>query len=291
MIDTAGTWDRDAWPRYFLAGPLDHVVTASQFADDLLISILELYTDEHMVALESLLDAGKSILLDSGVYTLASKHAEHHSMTMDDALSLPPHRIDGYDDLMARYVDVCRRYGDRLWGYVEIDQGGADNKRLTREKLHDAGLNPIPVYHPFNDGWDYFDELAKGYDRMCFGNVVNADSETRKRLVATACHRQRDYPDLWIHMLGLTPSELTVSFPMQSCDSSTWEWPFRWGRFPQWSMTQPIDWTEKDFVYDKEHGRDGDKGYLKCIQLAAYDAFMMGRTMRRMRQDREAAGL
>ena len=62
--------------------------------------------------------------------------------------------------------------------------------------LEQMGLRPIPVYHPFNDGWDYFDYLAERYDRICFGNVVQADRETRKRLVATAWERHRKYPHL-----------------------------------------------------------------------------------------------
>jgi hypothetical protein len=52
--------------------------------------------------------------------------------------------------------------------------------------LEQMGLRPIPVYHPFNDGWHYFDYLAERYDLVCFDNVVQADRETRKRLVATA---------------------------------------------------------------------------------------------------------
>jgi hypothetical protein len=63
-------------------------------------------------------------------------------------------------------VEHATTYADRLSGYTELDQGGRDHKRRTRTRLHDLGLNPIPVYHPFNDGWDYFgaEQYAKFVD-------------------------------------------------------------------------------------------------------------------------------
>jgi len=48
-----------------------------------------------------------------------------------------------------RYLAVNKRLGDKVWGYMELDQGGAKNKRITRAKLHDLGINPIPVWHLF----------------------------------------------------------------------------------------------------------------------------------------------
>ena len=61
---------------------------------------------------------------------------------------------------------------------VEVDQGGRENKIKTRARLEKMGLRPIPVYHPLNDGWDYFDYLAENYDRICMGNVVNAEASS-----------------------------------------------------------------------------------------------------------------
>ena len=106
------------------------------------------------------------------------------------------------------------RYGSRLWGYIELDQGGAVHKRRTRTALEQAGLAPIPVYHPFNDGWDYFDELCARYDRICVGNVVQAPRAIRCRIFATVWERQRAYPDVWIHYLGVTPTPTQIAYPV-----------------------------------------------------------------------------
>lgn len=175
------------------------------------------------------LERGAKVLLDSGIFFITQRHKRAHpGMSMDDALALPPDRIDGFAELYERYVYLARTFGDDLWGYAELDQGGKENKRVTRAKLEDLGLAPMPVYHPLNDGWDYFDELASTYDRMCFGNMVQAHTRTRVRLLMTLWERHRDYPDLWVHVLGATPNEHTMAMPFDSSDSSTWTVPLRW---------------------------------------------------------------
>ena len=113
-------------------------------------------------------------------------------MTMDEVLSMAPEKLDGFDSLFDKYVRIIKEIGEESWGYIEIDQGGKDNKIKTRDRLHKLGFNPIPVYHPLVDGWDYFDYLAERYDRICLGNIVQAQNETRKRLLATMWERKRN---------------------------------------------------------------------------------------------------
>ena len=168
------------------------------------------------------------VLLDSGIFWLTNRHKRAHRMSMDEALTLAPEDIDGFAELEARYVQLVQRYGDRLWGYIELDQGGAVNKRRTRGRLESLGLAPIPVYHPLLDGWDYFDELAASYDRMCFGNIVQASAAARIRLLHALYERHRAYPDLWVHVLGPDRVDMGLSVPPDSCDSSTWISPLRW---------------------------------------------------------------
>ena len=177
---------------------------------------------------EASIQAGIPTFLDSGVFYLTNVHKRNHSTSMDEALALAPEEIDNFDWLFDTYVELVNEYGDRLWGYNELDQGGMANKIRMRAKLEDLGLAPIPVYHPINDGWDYFDELAQGYDRICFGNVVQAPPGERRRLLMTAYQRHLKYPDLFIHFLGLTPNELQAGMPFDSADSSMWTYTFRY---------------------------------------------------------------
>ncbi|WP_158884039.1 hypothetical protein [Amycolatopsis anabasis] len=217
MIATAGgRFDPHAAPIYFAAGE------SPIYPRHMLLAVNDLYHRSQENRLARLLDEGHVILMDSGIFNLTNEHKRTVGCTMDEALNLAPDEITGFDRLFDRYVELATRYEDQLWGYIELDQGGRDNKRRTRQRLHDLGLNPIPVYHPLNDGWDYFDELARGYDRLCFGNVVQANHPTRIRLLHTMWERRREYPDLWVHVLGLSASEWCLPCPPDSCDSSSW---------------------------------------------------------------------
>lgn len=223
-----GTFDPAGRPLYFAAG-LDWTGGMPRWPPYVLVAVNDMPTEsDERERLQVHLDAGRSVLLDSGIFWLTNQHKRAHGVTMDDALGLAPEEIDGFEELYGRYVQLVRRYGDRLWGYIELDQGGAANKRRTRARLEAEGITPMPVYHPLNDGWDYFDELARGYDRICFGNIVQAALPVRLRLLHTMWERHRSYPDLWIHVLGLTASEWMLSAPPDSCDSSAWLYPLRW---------------------------------------------------------------
>ncbi len=231
--------------------------------------------------LERWLDNGATVLLDSGIFWLTNEHVRAHpGMPMDDALALPPDQIDGFEELFARYVQLVQRHGDRLWGYIELDQGGMVNKRKTRAKLHDLGLRPIPVYHPFNDGWDYFDELAESHDRLCFGNVVQADRTQRKRLVATAWERHRRYPNLWIHLLGLTPNEWLMAMPVDSADSSAWLSSVRWSGYKETAALRTLGSLPKDFQYALASDANADHGSRKAVAMSAIGCKAMQRNWR-----------
>lgn len=194
-------------------------------------------TNDNMTSDNDLIrrfDDGQTVMLDSGIFWLTNQHMRaHKGITMDTALSLAPEDIDGFDELFTRFVTLVKKHEDNLWGYVELDQGGRDNKIKTRARLEALGLRPMPVYHPLNDGWDYFDELASSYDRICVGNIVQAHTALRSKIIRTIWERHRDYPHLWIHGLGYTPNALLHSYPFDSVDSSTWLGPVRWWHLPK----------------------------------------------------------
>lgn len=170
---------------------------------------------------------------------------------------------------------------DDCWGYIEIDQGGRDHKIKTRALLEAEGLRPIPVYHPLNDGWDYFDELAQRYDRICVGNLVQAEPESRKRMLATIWERRRRYPDLWVHLLGYTPNALLNAFPVNSCDSSTWLSAVRWpDAFAVRAALRTVSRLDGRYAYDYELARDVPGGNGHAKQMGAYEAAFLTRTWR-----------
>lgn len=246
---SGGTWDPDERHIYFLAAGLSRQQWASVHHGYVLLAVNDLQSDEQLDTLEWMLDSGVKVLLDSGVFWLTNEHKRKHGISMDQALALAPEEIDGWDWLWGRYLQIVTRFGDRVWGYIELDQGGMVNKRKTRAKLRDLGLHPMPVYHPLNDGWDYFDELAAETDRICWGNVVQADRFTRQRFLQTAWERHRQYPDLWIHFLGLTPNPALAVFPVDSADSSTWLNVVRWDGYTERAMLKPLSKMDPHYKY------------------------------------------
>jgi hypothetical protein len=287
MKQTGGVWDPTRWPLYFMAANLETLNHASLDAsDNLLCAVNDLMeAGKAPEFMDQLIARGRKVFLDSGVYWLATQHAEANHLSMDEALGLAPEKISRFDELFGHYTETVQRYEQNLWGYIEIDQGGRENKKRTRAKLEAMGLRPIPVYHPFNDGWDYFDELASQYDRICLGNVVMASSDQRKRLLATVWERRRKYPHLWIHALGLTPNETCIAYPMNSCDSSAWISNVRYGHHKTTSTAQAFGELVDGFIYARDADPHDERGHVKARRLCAYDAIMLGRTLRKIRDD------
>jgi len=239
--------------------------------------------------LEVRLAAGNLVLLDSGIFGLAQRHRKlHPEMELHDVLALPPEAIDGFDWLWDTYVKMATHYEADLWGYVELDQGGPVNKRRMRRELERIGLSPIPVYHPINDGWEYFDELAGEYDRICVGNVVHANLNQRRHIAATLWERRRRYPDLWLHLLGFTINELVVVYPTSSCDSSSWVYAIRYGAHNSpgaHAMSDSFGRFPTGFSYDQELDRLAPGGQRRGVHFLASEAYFMQATTRRQLAD------
>ena len=173
----------------FAASNVERMKHASPFLEFMLLAVNELGTDTMQDEVEHQIDLGKHVLIDSGVYALAMNHAKDHGLSHNEALGLAPEKVDGFAHLFELYVSVMKRFGAGSWGYIEIHQGGRENKIKTRAKLERLGLRPIPVYHPLNDGWEYFDYLAERYQPHLFrqrgpGRPDNAQAADRDRLEA-----------------------------------------------------------------------------------------------------------
>jgi len=269
MIKTGGVWDPNEKNIYFLATSPSSFKRdeVEKFYDYILCAVNEIKnSDDEQYILDCVLK-GKKLFIDSGIFNLTNQHARNNNMTMDQVLAMAPDELDGFDALFYKYTRIVKEIGEKAWGYIEIDQGGMANKIKTRDRLHGLGFNPIPVYHPLVDGWDYFDYLAERYDRICLGNIVQAQNETRKRILATMWERKRKYPNLWIHCLGLTPNEHCLAFPLSSADSSSWISTTRWMTMSTRSCLKAWDSVEeKVFRYDL---KDPEKAAKKTVQMSA----------------------
>jgi hypothetical protein len=269
-----GQFDANDKNRYFLAGAPDAFLRGNVAHETILVAVDALGSERARATFDALIETGRyTIFLDSGIYALAMQHAKLYGLSHNEALNLAPENVQGFDQLWKDYHEIVNRFGDRLWGYVELDLGGVDQKRKTRAKLEANGLAPIPVYHPLLDGWDYFDELASGYDRICVGNIVTAPQPTRRRLLATITERKKQYPHLWIHALGLAPNAMLYAYPIESCDSSSWLSGLRWA---QGTLDQTgggsVGRLPQGFRYELGSDSDGETGQRKAMRMGGYVA-------------------
>lgn len=269
---TGGSFDPNASQTYFIAG--DPATLESAEYKHVLVAVNELKSNAARDQLQRLLDTGHTVMLDSGIFNLAMEHVRKHGTSHDVALSMAPEEIDGFDRLWDQYGEIVTTFGDQLWGAVELDQGGAENKPRTRARIEkEFGIVPIPVYHPLLDGWDYYDDLAREYDRICFGNVVQAHSALRIRLAHTAMERARQYPYLWTHLLGLSQSSAVLGIRWRgSMDSSSWlspvRWPVQWPGFgmgTSYGSYGPEMWPHKASYFEGPETFDG----LRARMIAA----------------------
>jgi len=234
---TAGTWaERDA-PIYFRASLLDHLkrmsilgIRSDLLEPTILVAMssgswagreINVDSDEDLLFFSELTRTHK-VLLDSGAFGLAVRHATNHGISLEDALRAPVADIDGYDLMLDNWRKVVRTCGDRLWGYIELDLGGREQKKKLRAELESEGFSPIPVFHALTDGWDYFDELASSYDRICVGNLAQANRQQKIDILYMLNHRRQGTALRWVHCLGVTPSPFFVSMPTESCDSTSY---------------------------------------------------------------------
>jgi hypothetical protein len=272
VIRTAGgRYDPAGKHIYFIASHDSSLDWGIRVNRNILFAVNEIESEANERRYEQMLDNGITCFLDSGIYGLASAHCRAHKVPHNLALTLQPEQVDGWDEHLEKYLRICRAWEDKLWGYVELDLGGRDTKRRTRKMLEAQGLRPVPVYHPLSDGWDYFDELAENYDRICLGNIVMAPPPMRLRLLATIHERKQKYPHLWIHALGLTANQMTIAYPVESCDSSSWLTAVRWfAASTETAATQVLSKMPERMRYrlgDAEQSR-------KAHEVCAYQAHM-----------------
>jgi len=175
----------------------------------------------------------RHLFIDSGVFSLANAEAIRKKVSFEEGLKLKLSDIEGGEEYLADYINTCQQIKNVVWGYIEVDLGGRDEKIKTRERLHAAGLSPVPVYHPLLDGADYLEYLCKRYDRICVSNLVQSNSETRSILTAFVYNFIMQLPKEsrpYVHYLGVSPSQSAFAHNcLGSCDSSSWARGRRYG--------------------------------------------------------------
>lgn len=274
---TGGRWDPKGQNIYFLAATASDIPPVRAMAKNILVALDQIQGGTVEDLLTMVEQEGKTIFIDSGAYALAAEVARNEDVPLSAVFGRKAQVVPGFDKLLGSYLSIIGRLKDSVWGYVELDFGGPDGKRETRRMLEDKGLRPIPVYHPFADPPEYFDEIASQYDRIAVGGLVGLSRMVKIRIAATIHHRSRKYPGLWVHALGIGPSDVTAAFPANSCDASTWVGLVRWpDSLAANAGNTRFSTVSHHYTYEIGSDQNSEKGLLKAKRLGAYDGHMAG---------------
>lgn len=227
-----------------------------------LYSLRDFSESNYKAQLDCEIRAYGTILLDSGIFGLAMDYAKESGLSHNLALTTPLKSIPKWPQFRDLYIDMMRHVKDTVWGYVELDLGGTAQKIETRTWLESIGLAPIPVWHPLGDGLDYGKHLMQTYDRICLGNVVKSDRATRNILLQ-AMTFARQGTKVWVHALGLGPTEFVTAYHVDSLDAMSWMGALMWSRRTGHSLMYPF--TREGRYYDEEI--DGSKHWIASAML------------------------
>jgi hypothetical protein len=207
----------------------------------------------------------RHLFIDSGVFSLANAEAKRRNASFEEGLTLKLSDIETGEEYLAAYMAMCQQIKDHVWGFVEVDLGGRDEKIKTRERFHEAGLYPIPVYHPLLDGTDYLDYLCDRYDRICVSNLVQSNSETRAVLTAFVFDRIMKRPEKkrpYVHYLGVSPGQAHFAHNcLGSCDSSSWSMGRRFGTEQTMIFSQIVPFVSPEGENKYAPVQGGKNGY------------------------------
>lgn len=281
-------YDPTAAPIYFLAGE-SHTSMVENYPM-LLKGVNDLLSNEETATkIIGDVEAGATLMVDSGAYFLASRHSKQHDVPLPECFAMPPEQLDGFADLWTGYLRWCAILEPTCWGYVEVDLGGTDAKRRNRAQCEARGLRPIPVYHPLTDPPSYFDELCAGYDRVAVGQMVSLKRAQRVRMMATLWERRRRYPHVWIHLLGVTPSEHVLAYYADSVDSSGWLNAMRWSAAGDCqAMLASFGVLPAELAYERGSDQESESGRNRGALQAAREAAFRAKTWRDSLSDLEA---
>lgn len=150
---------------------------------------------------------GLRIVLDSGAFSvwMAKKNGKQvEDVNLDDYISFVTQHQDVIEAAIA--LDVV---GDPV--------ATKENLRIMEER---SPVPPIPVFHLGSPIDELHQMVESGkYPVIALGGTVNRSKEERRKFLSTVYDA---YPNFPFHGLGISDTELILSYPFFTCDSSVW---------------------------------------------------------------------
>lgn len=155
--------------------------------------------------------AFKSVLVDSGGFTIRTKNLPFNIQT---------------------YVDYINKNNIKLAFNLDTNdlEESLENQRILETKTK---AKILPVYHlsdfvnPKNR--DIIDEYVKKYDYISTGGMAGVphSKELLLKFLSFVFSKTRD--KVKVHGLGITSQKILLKYPFYSCDSTSWQSMMRYG--------------------------------------------------------------
>lgn len=147
------------------------------------------------------------IFMDSGAFSFKS-------------YGLPPIKIDSY-------IKHIKKFKSVLTVYANMDViGDAEATWDNQYKMEEAGLNPIPIYHPVTDDIKYLERCIDNYDYFAIGGIAHNPSLSLRTRVLDNCWEylcdKDGFPRRKVHGFGLAAPKLMMRYPWYSIDTSSY---------------------------------------------------------------------
>jgi hypothetical protein len=169
------------------------------------------------------------ILLDSGAFSAFNRG---EPINLDDYIGF----VKANKDLIHRYVNldvIPGNFGSREWRPEEIEAKAADSY-ANHQKMKDAGLNPMPVFHQ-DEKLRWLEKYAAdGEDYICLSPSQSA--RRREKLswlrICFKILSSQGRPLVRTHGLGETSALICHEFPFTTVDSRRWFLAAAYGQIP-----------------------------------------------------------
>ena len=188
--------------------------------------------DDHLF--RTILRDQCSILdLDSGAFSYNNRQQG----------SRPAINFNGY----LYYAKTYESDYDRIYNFdCDFGDEGFDTNIYYQKRMEDAGLEPVPVVHSiYNDEIEYY--IESGYETVALGSTQITDFGTLAYVMEKFKNTK-----IKIHLFGNASFEFLTSFPIYSCDASTWAMTGKFGDIKWWNP-QKSGQYKTDKIYLEEY--------------------------------------
>jgi len=178
-------------------------------------------------------DQCASLDLDSGAF---SKNNRQQGSGLDIT-------FNGY----MQYVKTYGAYYGRIYNYdCYFDDEGFDTNIFYQKRMEDAGLTPVPVVHSiYNDEIEHYIQCR--YKIVALGSKQITDFGTLSYVMDKFKGTK-----IKIHLFGNASFEFLTSFPIYSCDASTWAMTGKFGDIKWWNPNKMAP-NQTDKIYIEEY--------------------------------------